>query len=84
MTVLMKEIGKLECPKKGGDMCLLQMGMDVKYSETENKLREEFRVERDRTISRMKTVYMCNHRSILSVVNTTMGGGTINRNQTIQ
>ena len=81
MTVLMKEIGKLECPKKGGDMCLLQMGMDVKYSETEKKRREEFRVERDRTISRMETVYMCNHRSILS---DNGGGGTINRNQTIQ
>ena len=37
----MKEIGTLECPKKGGDMCLLQMGMqstDVKYSETERKM----------------------------------------------
>ena len=39
MIVLMKEIGKLECPKKGGDMCLLQMGMDVKYGETEKKMK---------------------------------------------
>ena len=39
INVLMKEIGKLECPKKGGDMCLLQMGMDVKYSETEKKMK---------------------------------------------
>ena len=32
----MKEIGKLECPKK---VCLLQMGMDVKDSEIEKKIK---------------------------------------------
>ena len=26
---------KIRMPKEGGDMCMLQMGMDVKYSETE-------------------------------------------------
>ena len=56
----MKEIGKLECPKKGGDMCLLQMGMGVKDRQRDWKKmkreREEFRVERYQIISRMKTV----------------------------
>ena len=52
-------------------------GYGCEIQRDRKKRREEFRVERDRTISRMKTVYMCNHRSIrsLSVVNTTMGGG---------
>ena len=62
-------------------MCLLQMGKDVKDSETEKRWREEFRVERDRRISRMKTVY-----SVISQWLTQQWGGgvTINRNQTIQ
>ena len=75
---------KIRMPKKRWRYVSVTNGYGCEIQRDRKEMKRGVPRKRDRTISRMETVYMCNHRSILSVVNTTMGGGTINRNQTIQ